>query len=657
MKWNQVPDLGSFLAGGGETAELIRAHDWASSPLGEIRSWPQSLRSALSICLRSATPSAIFWGPDHLFLYNDAWAAMLEERHPWALGQRAEEVLADVWPTLGEQFRSVLEQARPVNRVDTLLVRNLGGATFDSYWTYSMLPVASEDGTIGGILAQARNTTERVLRGRRDALMLRLADRLRLISDQDELLATAVDLVGKEMGAGRVGYAEANEEKGLISILRCAVRDGMRDVSGDFPIPKFGDRINDDLHAGRVIRIEDKASDPRLRDPDVRWRYDAMGVEAALVVPVVSGTRCQAMLFAHHFEPKSWSDHEELLLRQATEQIWRELSRARAETALRSSEERYRQIFEQAHDLILTADLDQIITDVNPALAAAMEAPRDKIVGHSIRDFVSEQGFEQTTRMLREKIEHGGTTRHGLDVTARSGRTMHWEVNSTLTRDKEGKPIGLHAIARDVTERRQADERQRLLVHELNHRVKNTLALVQGLALQSFKDGRDPAEARAAFQDRLAALASAHDLLTRENWEGATLAQLAEQAVGHHNASEQRISIEGPELMLSPKAAVSLVMALHELGTNAAKYGALSAPAGRVAIGWEVADGERLRLEWRERGGPAVTAPAERGFGFRMIERALASDLAGSARIVFEPEGLVCGIDAPLAEAASRAAA
>lgn len=115
--------------------------------------------------------------------------------------------------------------------------------------------------------------------------------------------------------------------------------------------------------------------------------------------------------------------------------------------------------------------------------------------------------------------------------------------------------------------------------------------------------------------------------------------------------------IEGPDLVLSPKAAVSLVMALHELGTNAAKYGALSAPAGRVTLRWKVEGGERLHLEWRERGGPAVAAPGQRGFGFRMIERALAGDLGGSARIEFEPEGLVCAIDAPLAEAARRAAA
>ena len=651
-----MPELRAFLAGGGEMAELIRAHDWAATPLGPIQAWPQSLRSVLSICLRSQMPSAIFWGPEFRFLYNDSWAAMLGDRSPAALGSRADQVLADVWPVLESQFRAAFEKAEAVTRLETLLVRNLAGVTFDSYWNYSLLPVASEDGTIGGILAQIRNTTDQVLRRRRDALMLRLAERLRAIADPHELLSTAVELVGEEVKAGRIGYSEVEEQSDSIAILCCATQGRMADISGVFPIPNFGDTINADLQAGRVIRIGDVRNDPRLADARVRRLYDALEVASALIVPIVSGERCQAMLFAHNDLPKQWTDHDEALLRAATEQVWREVSRARAETALRRSEERYRSIFEQAHDIIITAGVDQIITDCNPAAAEAMEASREDIIGHSIREFVSEEGYKQTTRMLREKIDRGGTTRHDLDVITRSGKVMHWEIISNLTTGANGQPVGLHAIARDVTDRRRAEERQRLLVNELNHRVKNTLGLVQGLALQSFKGGGDGDAARGAFQERLAALAAAHDLLTRESWEGATLAQLAEGAVGHHNGEQRKIDFSGPEVVLGPKAAVSLVMALHELGTNAAKYGALSAPAGRVTIGWDVADGDRLRLEWRERGGPPVKPPGKRGFGLRMIERALASDLAGGAEIEFAPQGLVCRIDAPLAEAAPRGA-
>ncbi len=652
-----MPELKAFLAGGGETGATIRARDWSGTPLGPIREWPQSLRSGLGIALRAPSASAVFWGTQHLFLYNDGWAALLRDgRHPWALGRPAHEVLADIWSVVGDHFGTVLADGQAVNMVDTLLVRNLGGAVFDSYWTYSLLPIACEDGAIGGILAQVRESTPFVLRARRDALTLRLAERLRLLDEPDEILAAALEALSDELDAARIGYAEVNEADGTITILRCAVRGEAQDIGGTFPIPDFGGTINDDLAAGRTIRIDDVASDPRLADPDVRQRYDALGVASALVVPVVGGARCVALLFAHDDVQRSWTDHHEALLRQATEQVWREVSRARAEAALRRSEERYRRIFEQANDIVLTADLDQVITDCNPAAAAAMEMSREAVIGHRIADFLTEEGAAQAKEMLRHKLEHGGTTRHELDVVARSGKLLHWEINSTLTLDPAGKPVGLHAIARDDTERRRAEERQRLLANELNHRVKNTLALVQGLALQSFKDGRDMAEAGEAFQQRLAALAAAHDLLTRESWEGATLGELVREALGVYEGPEARIDWAGPPVRLNPKAAVSLVMALHELCTNAAKYGALSRPEGHVTVRWEVA-ADRLTIEWRERGGPPVAAPARRGFGFRMIERALAADLAGAARIEFQSQGLVCRIEASLADAAPRATA
>jgi two-component sensor histidine kinase len=155
------------------------------------------------------------------------------------------------------------------------------------------------------------------------------------------------------------------------------------------------------------------------------------------------------------------------------------------------------------------------------------------------------------------------------------------------------------------------------------------------------------AEARDAFQNRLASLAAAHDLLTRESWEGATLGDVVSQALGLYNGGEARISWEGPPVRLDPKAAVSLVLALHELCTNATKYGALSVPEGRVALRWSVS-GDKLGIEWRERGGPPVEAPGRRGFGLRMIERALAADLSGEARLEFDPEGLVCRIETSL---------
>jgi PAS domain S-box-containing protein len=203
-----------------------------------------------------------------------------------------------------------------------------------------------------------------------------------------------------------------------------------------------------------------------------------------------------------------------------------------------------------------------------------------------------------------------------------------------------------------VLERKRTEEHQRLLINELNHRVKNTLAIVQSIAHQTLK-GQDTADhTRQSLESRLAALAGAHDLLTSENWEAASLASVVRNAGMGCGASEARFSAQGPDVRLQPQTAVSVAMAIHELCTNAVKYGALSNEAGTVALSWDIGNAEdgarRLRLVWEESGGPPVAPPPRRGFGTRLIERGLASDLGGTARIAFHPEGVVCTVEAPL---------
>ena len=625
-------------------ARLIREKDWAATPLGPLQAWPQPLRSSLSISLRSATASGVFWGSDHLFLYNDAWAAYLGDRHPRALGRPVREVWEDIWPALEDQFRRVREQAETVNASDARLVRHLHGRTFDSYWDYSLLPIGLDDGTIGGILGQVRETTEAVIKARQDHFLLELSERLRLCETSSELIDAALSQLGRQLGASRTGYGEIDPDGTHFRILACWTDGEAADISGDYRVGHFHGAASDPMRSGQTVTVADaEAPGVLAREALEKWR--SIGTRAAIVVPLMVAGRYSAVIFAHDRERREWSAGDEALLVAVNDRLWQYLGRARAETALRRSEERYRRIFEQSNDLIFTAGLDQIVTDCNPATAAALGLEREQVIGRSIGDFVSPAGFEQTTRMLRQKIEQGGTTQHEIEVRASDGRALIWEINSALTLDEAGRPLGLHAIARDVTERRRTEERQRLLVNELNHRVKNTLALVQGLALQSFRDGRSIDAARAAFQERLAALAAAHDLLTRESWEGATLKQLIEGAVGHHNETERRIDAAGPDLTLGPKAAVSLVMAFHELATNAAKYGALSVPVGRVALRWELDGSGGLRLEWRETGGPEVRPPEQRGFGLRMIERALSADLGGAVALDFAPDGLVCRIE------------
>jgi PAS domain S-box-containing protein len=203
-----------------------------------------------------------------------------------------------------------------------------------------------------------------------------------------------------------------------------------------------------------------------------------------------------------------------------------------------------------------------------------------------------------------------------------------------------------------VLERKRTEAHQRLLLNELNHRVKNTLAVIQSIASQTFRGEAATPDARHAFESRLAALAGAHDVLTGRNWEAAPLARVIEQAGIGCGAASDRVAVEGEHVDLAPRTALSIAMALHELCTNAVKYGALSNEQGSVAVAWSVTEpaaGERrLRLSWVERGGPPVAAPERRGFGSRMIERGLASELGGTVELQFLPEGVRCLIDAPL---------
>jgi PAS domain S-box-containing protein len=234
---------------------------------------------------------------------------------------------------------------------------------------------------------------------------------------------------------------------------------------------------------------------------------------------------------------------------------------------------------------------------------------------------------------------------------AGDGRAIDVAITAGQMRAPGGEVLGVAAVMRDITARRRAEDYQRLLINELNHRVKNTLAIIQAIAQQSFGGGRASKEAMASFEGRLMALSAAHDLLTRENWESASMRRIVEDAVAPHDSGSGRFRTEGPDLRLPPKTAVSLALALHELATNAAKYGALSDPAGHVEIVWTSearGDSTWLRFKWSEHGGPPVAPPSRRGFGTRLIERSLAAEFEGEVKLDFRREGIVCTVDAPL---------
>jgi two-component sensor histidine kinase/PAS domain-containing protein len=216
-------------------------------------------------------------------------------------------------------------------------------------------------------------------------------------------------------------------------------------------------------------------------------------------------------------------------------------------------------------------------------------------------------------------------------------------TSATALRTKTGAIEGAVSVSLDITERRKVEEQRRLLVNELNHRVKNMLATVQSITAQTLGSATTPENARAAVTERLIALARAHDLLNAESWEGAEIWDIVAAAATPYGT--ERFEIAGPAVWLPPNFTLSLALALNELATNAAKYGGLSVPAGRVIVSWQVEDVEldrRLTLRWSEHGGPTVQEPQRSGFGSKLIERSVAGEREGRVTVDYAQAGLVC---------------
>lgn len=362
------------------------------------------------------------------------------------------------------------------------------------------------------------------------------------------------------------------------------------------------------------------------------------------------------MISTHWREPHEIATRDlrrlDVLVRQAADLI----ESATAVGALRASEQRMRLILDGAREYaIIALDMNGLVTDWNSGAERILGYTEEEALGRHGRIFF-------TPEDVAAKIPEAE-----LDLASHQGRAENerWHVRKDGSRFwasglmlplGDGGQQGFLKIFRDLTAWKDAQDHQRMLIHELNHRVKNSLATCQSIAVQTLQGAAVEPHIREALQSRLIALSRSHDVLTREKWTGADLQAVIVQALepfASAGSGISRFEIEGEDIRLTPKVALTLAMAMHELATNAVKYGALSGPDGKVEVSWTTkpsARGERLFLSWRERGGPPVKPPARKGFGTRLMERGLAYDLKGSVRLDYPPEGLVCEIDMPKPE-------
>jgi len=327
--------------------------------------------------------------------------------------------------------------------------------------------------------------------------------------------------------------------------------------------------------------------------------------------------------------------------------------RLRAEAALRESEARFHLLADSIPQLAWMANADGWIFWYNRRWYDYTGTTLEEMEGWGWRKVHHPDHVDRVVASIQQSWQTGEPWEDTFPLRGREG-SWRWFLSRALpVHDDEGRVVRWFGTNTDITELREAEERQKLLLAELNHRVKNTLAAVQSVASQTLGGAGSLEEFRQKFTPRLLALSRSHNLLAREVWQGADLGDVVSEALAPHDGEgEGRVAVSGPGVRLGPSAAVTLAMAFHELSINAAKYGALSAPDGRVEVAWRTdwRGGKTPALEilWRESCGPPVRQPRRAGFGTRLIERGLGHELSAEVRLDYAAAGLECRIRLPL---------
>jgi PAS domain S-box-containing protein len=459
----------------------------------------------------------------------------------------------------------------------------------------------------------------------------------------DRIIDAAMGLMSADMGSMQILDPERNE-------LRLLAWRGFHPQSA-----AFWEWVRLDsactcrlaLSAGcRVVVPDVEASDLMLDTADLD-AYRQSDIRAVQSTPLVSRSgKLVGMISTHWRKPHQPTDSEllplDVLARQAADLI----ERHNVETALRESEERFRwlaSIVEFSDDAIVSKNLDGIITSWNQGAERVFGYMAEEAIGKPITMLIPADRQDEE-RVILERIRRGDRIDHYETIRQRKdGSLIVISLTVSPVKNAEGKIVGASKIARDITERKRSETQISVLAREAEHRARNVLANV--LAMVHLSQSDTPEGLKEAIEGRIRALANVHSLFVQSRWAGAELASLVRQELSPYSRDgETRTRIKGPTVMLEPDLAQALAVALHELATNAAKYGALSVAEGQVRVEWSQAADRRLVLRWIEAGGPPVNPPTRKGFGTRVMETMIRGRMRGSVRLDWHAEGAACEI-------------
>jgi len=473
------------------------------------------------------------------------------------------------------------------------------------------------------------------------AALYQFSNQLRRATSFVDIHEAALDAITRALRCQRASVL-LRDDAGQMRFVawRGLSADYRRAVAGHSPWPH-------DADDPQPIAVDDVESADL--DAALKAIAKAEGIAALAFIPLVTDAKLVGKFMAYYATRHSFSDAELSLgitiarqLGSSIERMRAQEARRRAEKELGREQEVLQTIIDRIPVMVTRYEPDKKVLRLNSAFSRTLGWSASEVTGVSLM-----QACYPDPEYRKRVNEFMDSCRDGwMDIRMRTRDDREIETMWANIRLSDQTQVG---IGIDITDRKRGEAQRELLVAELSHRVKNTLATVISIAHQSFSKAQSPDEAQRSFDDRIRALAQTHTRLAEANWSGVSLETVVRDETAPYQHRGRNVRISGPQIMLNPKCAVSFGMAIHELTTNAAKYGALSTSGGSLEVAWQIAPADQeVRLHWVESGGPAVKPPRHRGFGRVLLERAMASDLNGQVKLDFVGEGLKCWIAFPL---------